>query len=264
MKTSREILEDFKNGKISIDEAERLLKANRIISLEDFVNIDIERELRTGIPEIVYSASKNPNQAAQIAIKIAQTKNISIMTKISDQHAIEIRNILPQDLEIEVHDLAKLIVVKKKGHKIEDKGGKIGIITAGTSDIPIAEEVKIICKSMGCSTYTSYDVGIAGLHRIFPPLRELIDAEIDVVVVCAGFEGLLAGVVSSLIDVPVIGVPTSIGYGVSEKGFTALNSMLSSCSPLAVVNIDNGFGAGVMAAKIANRVASFRNRLKNK
>ncbi|MFX1451900.1 MAG: nickel pincer cofactor biosynthesis protein LarB, partial [Promethearchaeota archaeon] len=235
-----------------------------IITLEDFVNIDMERELRTGIPEIVYSASKNPNQAAQIAIKIAQTKNIAIMTKIENEHIQEIQNILPNDLEIEVHNLAKLIVVRKKQYKIEKKGGKVGIITAGTSDIPIAEEIKIICEAMGCTIFTSYDVGIAGLHRIFPPLRKLIDAEVDAIVVCAGFEGLLAGVVSSLIDVPVIGVPTSVGYGVSKNGFSALNSMLSSCSPLAVVNIDNGFGAGVMAAKIANRVAYFRNKLNNK
>ncbi len=262
MKTSREILEEFKSGKISIDEAEKLIKADRIVRIEEFANIDMERELRTGIPEMVYSASKTPEQAAQIAIKIAQMKNISIMTKISKGQSEIMNKLLPKDLDFEVHELAKVIVVKKKDHKVEDKGGKIGIITAGTSDIPIAEEAKIICEIMGCSTFTSYDVGIAGLHRIFPPLKELIEADVDAVIVCAGFEGLLAGIVSSLIDVPVIGIPTSIGYGVSEKGFSALNTMLSSCSPLGVVNIDNGFGAGVLAAKIATRVALFRNKKK--
>ncbi|MHA1380312.1 MAG: nickel pincer cofactor biosynthesis protein LarB [Candidatus Helarchaeota archaeon] len=261
MKTTREILEDFKIGKISIEEAEKIIKANRIVRLENFVNIDMERELRTGIPEIVYSASKSPDQAAKIAIKIAQMKKFSIMTKVSEEHTEIIRKFLPKELEIEVNKLAKMIIVRKKGFKFEENRGNVGIITAGTSDIPIAEEAKIICESMGCSTTTFYDIGIAGLHRIFPPLKKLMENDVDVVVVCAGFEGLLAGVISSLIDVPVIGVPTSIGYGVSEKGFSALNTMLSSCSPFAVVNIDNGFSAGVMAAKIANRIAYFRNKL---
>jgi len=262
LKTTKEILEDYKNGKISIEEAEKLIKTDSIIKLEDFVSIDIGRELRTGVPEIVYSLSKTPEQAAKIAIKIAQSRDFAIMTKISEKQ-IEITNkMLPNDLELEINKQAKMIIIKKKGFKFVEKGGKVGIITAGTSDIPVAEEVKTICRSMGCSTFTFYDVGIAGLHRIFPPLKKLVEVDIDAIVVCAGFEGLLSGVVSSLIDVPVIGVPTSIGYGVSEKGFSALNTMLSSCSPLAVVNIDNGFGAGVMAAKIANRVAFFRNKSK--
>ena len=137
---------------------------------------------------------------------------------------------------------------------IKKSGAKIGIITAGTSDIGIAEEAKLMCESMNCECITSYDIGIAGLHRTFPILKEFVKADVDVIIVAAGMEGALASVVSSMVNVPVIGVPTSVGYGYGEKGIAALASMLQSCSlGLSVVNIDNGIGAGAVAAKIANQ-----------
>ena len=127
-------------------------------------------------------------------------------------------------------------------------------ITAGTSDIGIAEEAKLMCESMNCECITSYDIGIAGLHRTFPILKEFVKKDVDVIIVAAGMEGALASVVSSMVNVPVVGVPTSVGYGYGEKGIAALASMLQSCSlGLSVVNIDNGIGAGAVAAKIANQ-----------
>ena len=133
--------------------------------------------------------------------------------------------------------------------------GKIGIITAGTSDIGIAEESRLMCESMNCNCITSYDVGIAGLHRIFPVLKEFVKSDVDAIIVVAGMEGALASVVSSTVNVPIIGVPTSVGYGYGEKGVAALASMLQSCSlGLTVVNIDNGIGAGAAAAKIVNQI----------
>ena len=144
-----------------------------------------------------------------------------------------------------------LLIFKKT---IKKSGAKIGIITAGTSDIGIAEEAKLMCESMNCECITSYDIGIAGLHRTFPILKEFVKADVDVIIVAAGMEGALASVVSSMVNVPVIGVPTSVGYGYGEKGIAALASMLQSCSlGLSVVNIDNGIGAGAVAAKIANQ-----------
>jgi len=138
---------------------------------------------------------------------------------------------------------------------IKKTGGTVGILTAGTSDISVAEESRLMCEAMTCKCICSYDVGIAGMHRIFPVLKELISKEADVIIVVAGMEGALATIVSSLVDVPVIGVPTSVGYGYGEKGVAALASMLQSCSlGLAVVNIDNGIGAGAIAANITNRV----------
>ena len=144
---------------------------------------------------------------------------------------------------------------------IKKTGGKIGIITAGTSDISVAEEARLMCEAMNCECITSYDIGIAGLHRTFPILKEFIKAEVNVIVVAAGMEGALASVVSSTVSVPVIGVPTSVGYGYGEKGVAALASMLQSCSlGLSVVNIDNGIGAGAVASKIANLM--LRNNFK--
>jgi NCAIR mutase (PurE)-related protein len=133
-------------------------------------------------------------------------------------------------------------------------GAKIGIMSAGTSDIGVAEEARIVSKAMGCEAITSYDVGIAGMHRIFPALKEMFKQDIGAIVVVAGMEGALASVVASMVDIPVVGVPTSIGYGFGANGIAALASMLQSCTlGLAVVNIDNGIGAGAYAASIAKR-----------
>jgi len=139
--------------------------------------------------------------------------------------------------------------------------GKVGILTAGTSDIGVAEEARLMCEAMNCQCISSYDVGVAGLHRVIPVLKEFIKKEVDSIIVVAGMEGALATLVSSSVNVPVIGVPTSVGYGYGEKGIAALASMLQSCSlGLAVVNIDNGIGAGAMAASIANRISMKRTR----
>ena len=132
---------------------------------------------------------------------------------------------------------------------------KIGIITAGTSDIPVAEEAKVIVEQGGCKAITSYDVGVAGIHRLFPQIAKMIEEGVCVIIVCAGMEGALPSVVAGLVDVPIIGVPTSVGYGIGGKGKAALYAMLQSCAPgLAVVNIDNGFGAGVFALTIAKNL----------
>jgi hypothetical protein len=146
---------------------------------------------------------------------------------------------------------------------IKFHGGKVGILTAGTSDIGIAEEARLMCEAMNCKCITSYDVGVAGIHRIFPILKEMINEDVDCIIVAAGMEGALATLVSSMVDIPVIGIPTSVGYGYGEKGIAALASMLQSCSlGLSVVNIDGGIAAGAIAANIANR-AIWKQQKKN-
>jgi hypothetical protein len=159
-----------------------------------------------------------------------------------------------------VNKKARIMVIKKKDLIFESYDGKVGILTAGTSDIPIAEEARVVAEEMGCTVFTAYDVGVAALHRLLQPLKELIQNDVDSLIVVAGREGALPSVVAGLVDIPVIGVPTSIGYGLGEKGISALMAMLQACSlGLAVVNIDGGVAAGAIAALIANRVAKARN-----
>jgi NCAIR mutase (PurE)-related protein len=152
--------------------------------------------------------------------------------------------------------------MKKKEFTIPNTGGKVGILTAGTSDISVAEEAKIISEEMGCEVFTAYDLGVAGIHRLWQPLKDIVLKDVDVIIVVAGREGALASVVSGMVDVPVIAVPTSNSFGFGKNGLAALMAMLQSCAlGLAVVNIDSGVAAGAVATLIANRAAKFRNQV---
>jgi pyridinium-3,5-biscarboxylic acid mononucleotide synthase len=149
---------------------------------------------------------------------------------------------------------ARMVVINKAGYKIKKSNARVGLMAAGTADIPIAEEARCTTELLDCKVITAYDVGIAGMHRLFAPLEKMLKAKVACIVVVAGMEGTLPTVVKSLVDVPVIGVPTSTGYGYGGKGESALMAMLQSCSPgLVVVNIDNGFGAGCAASLIAKQ-----------
>lgn len=162
---------------------------------------------------------------------------------------------------IEFYETGRIIVVKLKSFTLRSKGGRVGILTAGTSDIPVAEEAMVIARELGCETKEFYDVGVAGLHRLFDPLQKLLKWDADVLLVVAGREGALPTVVAGLVDVPVIAVPTSRSYGFGDRGIAALAAMLQSCSlGLAVVNIDSGVGAGSIGALIANRAAHSRTQ----
>jgi NCAIR mutase (PurE)-related protein len=253
----KEILESLLKGQCSISEAEKLLKANTIEHVGELAKLDTLRKLRTGIIEVIYAQNKTPQMIIEIVNKFLETKNFAIVSRLQLNHKEEILTYLSSrdDVNFNFNELARTLTVKKKGFNIEQKGGKIGIITAGSSDIPVAEEAKMIAESMGCEVFTSYDLGIAGIHRLFTPLSEMIKKGIHVIIVCAGMEGTLPGVVAALVDVLVIGVPISTGYGLGKDGIGALTTMLQSCSPgLLVVNIDNGFGAGASAALIATKM----------
>jgi hypothetical protein len=257
MKDIKEILKALLNKEVSLEEAEKLLKANFIKNVEDLAKLDVFRELRTGVPEVIFAQKKPPKMVLKIVFSFLEENHFAIISKYTQTQKELIIEKFGDDnkYSIEINELGKIIILKKKNYSFKKNTGRIGIITAGSSDIHIAEEAKTISKIMGCSVITGYDVGIAGLHRIFQPLSSMITKGVDVIIVVAGMEGTLPGVVASLVDVPVIGVPASSGYGLGEKGKGALTTMLQSCSPgLVVVNIDNGFGAGVSAALIANRV----------
>jgi len=253
----RKILEKLLNKEIELSEAEKLLKANFIKDVEGLAQLDIFRQMRTGVPEVIFAEKKNPDLLLSIVKSYLEEHPYVIVSRVSKNQKKALKEVYSTqgNYNIEINELAKTIIIREMDALPEERKGIVGLITAGSSDIPVAEEAKIILDVMGCEVMSSYDVGIAGIHRIFKPLREMIESGVDVIIVCAGMEGTLPGVVAALVDVPIIGVPVSSGYGVGGKGEGALTTMLQSCSPgLLVVNIDNGFGAGVSAALISKRI----------
>lgn len=251
----KEILQKLEDGKISLEEAEKKLKSLQIREIEDFAKLDTHRDVRTGIPEVIFAEGKENGDLIKIITGVIGQGRVMV-TKLSQDKYDTIKDQLnlPNGFKEEYHHRARVLLISD--HEIEKKV-KVGIITAGTSDIPVAEEAKLTVEEMGCEALTVYDVGVAGIHRLFSHIYEMIEEDVKALVVVAGMEGALPSVVAGLVDLPVIGVPTSIGYGVGKGGFTALYAMLQSCAPgIAVVNIDNGFGAGVFAAKIAKQNTS--------
>jgi hypothetical protein len=225
-----------------------------------FATLDFARSHRKGVPEIILTGTKAVPQCLQIADAFLAHTGRAILSRVSP----ELHEALDQHFgaeAIEWYGASGTAIVRRGNTRAEPTGGRVGIITAGTSDQPIAQEAAIVCQEMGCEVFMNQDVGVAGLHRLFEPLHQLLDEhDVDVIIVAAGMDGALPSVVSGLVDVPVIGLPTSVGYGMGGKGEAALLAMLQTCSPgLAVVNIDNGVGAGATAALVANRAAGARN-----
>ena len=250
----KDILERLVNGELDVDEAEKLLKAENILEFDDVAKYDIQRNERTGFPEAVFSLSKEYDDLITIIRSYLKERDDDlIITKLSSERYERILEDLGENSFIfDYNKRAQILVIRKEIIK-KDPKAKIGIITAGTSDINIAEEARVIVEEGGCEAITSYDIGVAGIHRLFPQIAYMVKEGVRAFIVCAGMEGALPSVVAGLVDVPVIAVPTSVGYGVGEGGRVALDAMLQSCAPgIAVVNIDNGFGAGVFALTIVN------------
>ncbi len=261
----RDILKALVENKISIDHAERLLSLHKVEYIENLARLDVNRELRRGVPEVIYAEGKEYDDLLSIVRVALDSKNKVIISRVKKEYIDSfVKELSCYASNLKVSKKGRIIVAYKSNddsasNAVKGKG-TVGIITAGTSDIGVAEEVRLVAEAMGCNTITSYDAGVAGIHRLFPILKDMIAKGVDVIVVVAGMEGTLPSVVASLVDVPVIGVPTSIGYGLGANGIGALTSMLQSCTlGLAVVNIDNGVGAGAFAAMIANRVARYKN-----
>ena len=255
-----QIFQSLQDRKISPSKAKKLLSLYSIEKIGDIAQIDTGRRNRKGIPEIILAERKELLDLKKIIKKTLTKNNEVLISRIKQKDYTKILEFAKKNkYKIKNGKNTTALLIYK--NKIKKLGGKIGIIAAGTSDIGVGEEAKLVCESMNCECVCSYDVGIAGLHRIFPVLKQFIESEVDVIIVVAGMEGALASIVSSIADVPVIGVPTSIGYGYGEKGVAALASMLQSCSlGLTVVNIDNGVGAGAAAANIANRIKTKSTR----
>lgn len=257
MKTLREILEELANQQLSVVDAEKLIKTEQISNLDPMAQLDFHRHVRTGIPEVIFAESKSVDMVLDVTHKMLEQNGFALLARLKPDQFTALEPLYGQKAEVayEPNLPGRIAYIAKKTYSIRPRSGVVGIITAGTSDIPIAEEAKLVLKAMGISTLSAFDVGIAGFHRIFAPLKDMIAKPVDVIIVIAGMEGTLPGVVSALVDVPVIGVPTSSGYGLGANGIGALTTMLQSCSPgLAVVNIDNGFGAAAMAALIVKKI----------
>jgi pyridinium-3,5-biscarboxylic acid mononucleotide synthase len=247
---AREVLEKMASGELDIDAAERLLRLDYVEKIGNHTVFDMSRECRSGIPEVVYAESKTPEKAGEIVERVISKKGILVLSRASEKHHAEVlRRIGPEGVLYKPD--ARMIVVDRRGC-VQENIGRIGVLTAGTSDIPVAEEAATIAEVMGCEVIRGYDVGVAGIHRLLEPLKDMIKHDVACVIVVAGMEGALPSVVAGMVGVPVIGVPTSIGYGLGAGGMGALTTMLQSCAPgLVVVNIDNGFNAGATAALIA-------------
>lgn len=239
------LLEQVQNGSLDIGQALTRLRHWPVEVLET-ARIDHHRTIRTGLPEAVFGATKTVDQLTDILTAMLRTSSVVLATRIDQEKAAAVCDRLP---ELTYHAAARILTGNDQHISAAAGLGTIVIVTAGTSDLPVAEEARVTLEWFGHSVATIYDAGVAGIHRILvhSPLLQ----QGRVIIVAAGMEGALPSVVAGLTSAPVIGVPTSVGYGVGAGGYAALVGMLTSCSPgLAVVNIDNGFGAACMAAAI--------------
>ena len=252
----KRLLNEFKNGDKNEDE---VLDALRHLPFEDigFAKVDHHRQLRKGFPEVVYGEGKTDEQILAIADKIIGQGHNFLVTRIGAPVGAKLKSFYPDG---EYFEMANIFSIEIKP---TEKFGYVLVITAGTSDIPVAEEAAITALLLGCNVDRIFDVGVAGVHRLLS-YQSMVE-EADVIIVAAGMEGALASVVASLTKAPVVALPTSVGYGASFKGLSALLGMLNSCAAgVSVVNIDNGFGAGCVAALICARAHKLSEEIQRK
>jgi len=239
----RELFDHVRRGKLSPDEAVARLRHLPFEDL-DFAKVDHHRALRAGFPEVVLAEGKTAKQVASVFSRLARHESSILATRATKEQFAAVRRAVRK---AEYREVAHAIVLERDHRKYGK--GKIVVVSAGTGDIPVAEEAVVTAEVMGNDVEHLYDVGVAGIHRLLAHRKELFDAR--VVIVCAGMEGALPSVVGGMVRVPVVAVPTSVGYGTSFQGLAALLGMMNSCaSNVSVVNIDNGFGAGYVASLI--------------
>ncbi len=255
----KKTLNDLVKGKITVEECEKRIKADNVLEISGIAKLDVNRKSRTGFPEAILADTKDYDDLVEILKTYYKELNIKenlLITRLSNESYLKLVDdisFLKDKYNLIYNKKARILIISHKNYTANKKQFKykVGIITAGTSDISVAEEAKVILEESGVEVLCSYDVGIAGIHRLFPQIAHMIEEDVKILIICAGMEGALPSVIAGLVDIPIIAVPTSIGYGVGEGGKTALNSMLQSCSPgISVVNIDNGFGAAVNAVTI--------------
>ncbi|OUC15192.1 MAG: 1-(5-phosphoribosyl)-5-amino-4-imidazole-carboxylate carboxylase [Alkalinema sp. CACIAM 70d] len=250
----RSLLQAVAQGHLSPDQALENLKDLAFEKVGDFAHVDHHRAIRTGFPEVIWGPGKTPEQIAQIMESMRDRASVVMATRVEREVYDWIQQMVPQ---VEYFDRAKICALRSAPP--QPIPGTIGILSAGTADLPVAEEAAITAELSGCSVKRLWDVGVAGIHRLLSNRHVIADA--DVLIVVAGMEGALPSVVGGLADCPVIAVPTSVGYGASFNGLAALLGMLNSCAAgIGVVNIDNGFGAAMLAGQILRTADRLRDR----
>lgn len=271
------LLEELIAGDAGLEDVLQRLRLLQVAPLEDFARLDMNRDLRKGVPEVVFAPRKKDAELEAIVRRFLSDRGLALVSRLEPSRAEALRRALAGGVKGEGHDEgqqedggtpleglsfdynadAGILSARLRSYRPPEERGCIGLLTAGTSDIPVAEEAALVAAHMGCRVEKGYDAGVAGIHRLLEPLSRMLERGADVLVVVAGMEGALPSVVAGLVDVPVIGVPTSTGYGLGGGGKAALYSILQSCSPgLVAVNVDNGVGAGAAAALIARRCRS--------
>ena len=251
----RQLLADVAAGRVSVDEAGERLRTMGLATVGDFACLDLGRSQRKGVPEVVLGQGKSSAQVVAIVQAFLKHGTSVLCSRMSAEQAAAVDAAGVAGAEYDPR--SGVLVVRRDDYEPPPQRGVVGVLAAGTSDVPIAEEAAAVCREMGVAVETAYDVGVAGVHRLGAPLERIMAAGAASLVVAAGMEGALPSVVAGLVDVPVIGLPTSTGYGLGGRGEAALLGMLQSCAPgLVVVNVDNGVGAGATAALIARRCAS--------
>lgn len=227
--------------------------------IDNYARLDLHRSARKGVPEVILAERKTPEQTVEIARRMLEQTGRAIISRTPPATIPALEAAFATGITWERGQSDRVIVLRGSGAIPAGDMGNVGIISAGTSDLPAAQEAAAVCREMGCTVQMVTDVGVAGLHRLFEPLQALLALPVDVLIVAAGMDGALPSVVAGLVDVPVVGLPTAVGYGLGGGGEAALLSMLQTCAPgLAVVNIDNGVGAGAMAGLIAVRAEQAR------
>lgn len=249
--TLEQLLTEVKNGTVSVEEAQKLLRAGDAFEEMGYAKLDTGRKARTGFAEVVYCSNKADEHLLHIYEKLYQQEGEVFGTRASQHQYEVVKERLPQ---VHYDPISRILKIEKKE---KEHIGKIAVCTAGTADIPVAEEAAQTAEYFGTGVQRFYDVGVSGMHRLFSSLEDIRSA--SCVVAVAGMEGALASVLGGLVSRPVIAVPTSVGYGASLNGLSALLTMINSCANgIAVVNIDNGYGAGYLATQI-NRLAEGRS-----
>lgn len=253
----KKILRQVKDNETDLEVAESQIRSMGYVQISDIAKLDTFRKCRTGVMEAILAEGKEADDIVEIAKAQVNATGRALITRLDEDKVTALKRSFGND-NLELSKRSGTAVVHN-GTPAPRTGGRVVIISAGTADITVAEEAKMVASEMGCETLSIYDVGVAGFHRLISEMEDIEDHKPDSIVVAAGREGTLPTVVSSLVDVPVIGLPVSTGYGAGAKGEAALLSMLQSCSVISVVNIDAGFVAGAFAARIANKVAEARN-----
>lgn len=245
----RDVLRRLLAGEITEDEALAAIRRIQLDELSGRARLDLGRYLRRGIPEVVLAAGKSPEDAARLTVRLAEQHGQGLISRMTEEHRAALDRAALGMRILDYHSSARVL---RDDFEPEPGEDRVGILTAGTSDVPVADEARMVVEACGLEARLEADLGVAGLHRFVAPLAAMLDWGAAAIIVAAGMDGVLPGLVAGLVDVPVIGLPVSTGYGRGGSGEGALTTMLQSCSTgLTVVNIDNGIGAGVAAVLVA-------------